>query len=162
MSRLLACLVLALPCLALGDDKVPPKPKKPEGPLAEAKQRWLRGNYVEAQDRYEKLTGDDKVGVDAVVGVSRCLESQGEYDKALEVVEKLQKTKPKDVKLWARQAEVLYLRGRWDDAMNAAEQAIEASPDNFAARWVRAQLYRDRGEIKKADGEFRWFGDCTP
>jgi tetratricopeptide (TPR) repeat protein len=25
------------------------------------------------------------------------------------------------------------------------------------ARWIRAQLYRDRGDLKKADVEFRWF-----
>jgi cellulose synthase operon protein C len=128
-----------------------------EAALKEARKRRLRGNYVEAMERYEKLAGDEKVGVEATIGVSRCLESQGEYDKALAAVEKLQEKKPKDVKLRARQAELLYLRGRWDDAMKAAEQAIEADAENFAARWVRAQLYRDKGETKKADAEFRWF-----
>lgn len=128
-----------------------------EASLKEARKRWLRGNYVEALERYEKLTGEDKISVEATIGVSRCLASQGEYDKALAVIEKLQQTKTKDVKLRARQAEVLYQRGRWDDALKAAEQAIEADAENFAARWVRAQLYRDKGEVKKADAEFRWF-----
>ncbi len=125
--------------------------------LKEARQRWLRGNYAEALEKYQKLTQDDRTQTAATIGVSRCLESQGEYDKALETIETLLKNKGKDVKLRARLAELLYQRGRWEDALNAAEQAIEADAENFAARWVRAQVYRDKGDVKKADTEFRWF-----
>ena len=30
-----------------------------------------------------------------------------------------------------------------------------SSVARFLARWVRAQIYRDRGDLKKADAEFR-------
>src|SRR5437763_8159399 len=128
-----------------------------EKDLKEARQRWLRGNYAEALERYQTLGKDEKLRVDAVVGESRCLKSQGEYDKALEVVEKLLKDQSGNVKLLARQAELLYQRGRWDDAGKAAKAVTEKNKDNFTARWVLAQILRDRGDTKQADVEFRWF-----
>lgn len=59
--------------------------------------------------------------------------------------------------LQARLAELLYHIGNFDAANNAATQAIQQRDDQFTARWVRAQLCRDRGEYAKADAEFRWF-----
>src|SRR5581483_12343793 len=82
----------------------------PAASLEEARLRWLKGNYEEAQEEYEKLAKDDKLLAPATVGLSRALQSQGEYDKALAVVEAALKSKPKDADLLARQAEVLHLR----------------------------------------------------
>src|SRR5690349_285449 len=47
--------------------------------------------------------------------------------------------------------------GRWDDASRDAEAAIKLDADQFLAHWVRARLIRDRGDVKKADTEMRWF-----
>jgi tetratricopeptide (TPR) repeat protein len=125
--------------------------------LKEARQRWLKGNYAEAQEAYEALIKNAKTRAEAAVGLSRCHQSQGEYDKALTVVEAALKDLPKNTNLLARKAEVLYLRGRWAEAEKAADAAIDLKKDHFAARWVRAQVYRDRGELKKAEDECRWF-----
>src|SRR5262245_57547287 len=85
-----------------------------DGPtLKEARTRWLHGNYGEAREQYEELAKDAKLRSAATLGLSRALASEGEYDKALEVVEAALKDVPKDVNLLARRAEVLYLRGRW-------------------------------------------------
>ncbi len=125
--------------------------------LQEARQRWLSGNYGEAREMFETLAKDVKLRPAATVGLSRVLESAGEYDKALDVVEAALKDHPKDAGLLARQAELLYLRGRWDEAEKAANVAIDANKDEFLARWIRAQIYRDRGDMKKADAECKWF-----
>ncbi len=124
--------------------------------LKEARRLWLKGNYEEAAEKYQDLAKDDKARTEATVGLSRCLQSEGEYDKALDVVEALLKDRPRDARLLARQAELLYLRGRWEDAEKAAEAALKVDKDLLLARWVRAQVYRDRGDVKKADAEFRW------
>ena len=129
--------------------------------LQDARLRWLKGNYEESLSLYEDLAKDAKLKTEATVGQSRALESVGEYDKALDVVEAALKDVPKEAPLLARQAELLYLRGRWDDAEKAANAAIDASkpeePAHFLGRWVRAQIYRDRGDMTNADKEFRWF-----
>jgi Flp pilus assembly protein TadD len=125
--------------------------------LKEARLRWLKGNYEEAQSAYEDLAKNAKTRGPATAGFSRALQSQGEYDKALTVVETALKALPRDADLLARKAEVLYLRGRWPEAEKAANAALAVQAKHFGARWVRAQVYRDRGDLKKADAECVWF-----
>jgi tetratricopeptide (TPR) repeat protein len=143
-----ACfLVLCVPALVVAAEPT----------LKEARQRWLHGNYEEARSLYEALARDARTRVPATVGLSRALESQGEYDRALEGIDAALKDAPKEADLHARRAELLYGRGRWDDAGKAAEAALKLKKDHFLARWVRAEVYRDRGDLKKADAECRWF-----
>ncbi|MFO0879116.1 MAG: tetratricopeptide repeat protein [Gemmataceae bacterium] len=133
--------------------------------LQEARLRWLKGNYEEAQEQFEKLLDDKKTQPAAAVGLSRVHQSQGEYDKALDVVVKALGSTPKDPDLLARQAELLHLRGRWDEALKSADAALAVRENHLPARWVRTQLLRDRGDIKEADGELkrimRLYGDVV-
>jgi tetratricopeptide (TPR) repeat protein len=148
MKSLFACLlVLGLGAPTLADD----------AKLAEARQRWLRGNYEEARALYEGLAKDSKHLPAAALGLSQTWQSQGEYDKALEVVDTALKASSQNANLYARRAELLFLRGRWNEAEKAAARAVEIDKDHFQAHWVQAQLSRDRGDLKKADAEFRWF-----
>jgi tetratricopeptide (TPR) repeat protein len=129
-----------------------------EGPtLKEARQRRLKGNYEEARVQYEALAKDPKQKAAAVIGLSRVHESMGEYDKALAVVDAALKDDAKSADLHARRAEVLYFTGRWDDAEKSIAAALAVNPKHIAARWVQAQILRDRGDIKKAGDELRWF-----
>jgi tetratricopeptide (TPR) repeat protein len=128
-----------------------------EPSLQDARQRWLHGNYEEAVEQYEALLKNDKLRPAAAIGLSRALESLGEYDKALTTVEDALKVADKDAALLARHAELLYGRGRWDEAEKAASAANTLDGNSFPARWVLAQIYRDRGDTKKADTTYRWF-----
>ncbi len=125
--------------------------------LREARTRLLRGNYAEARELYTELLVAGKDKMPATLGLSRVMQAEGEYDQALAVVDVAIKDAPKTADLLARRAELLYLRGRWGEAEKTAAQAIEIADDCFLARWVRGQLWRDRGELDKADDEFRWF-----
>src|SRR5712692_301081 len=114
MKHLCTCLIvlrLAVPALAQ------------DAALKEARQRWLKGNHEEARTKYETLAKDAKHKVAASIGLSRVWQSQGDYDKALAVLDEALKEKLKDAAdVHARRAEVLYLRGRCKDAENAAEE----------------------------------------
>ncbi len=129
--------------------------------LHDARLRWLKGDYEEAIALYEDLAKNPRTRTDAIVGQSRALESVGEDDRALDAVEAALKEAPKEPKLLARQAELLYLRGRLDAAEKAADAVVDGNSSEdlagFQARWVRACIYRDRGDVSKADAEFRWF-----
>jgi tetratricopeptide (TPR) repeat protein len=125
--------------------------------LAEARVRWLRGNYDEARTLYEGLAKDAKTRDAAAVGISRTYQSQGDYNKALATIETALGQSPKSADLRARRAELLFLRGRWAESEKAFAQALEIDKDHLLAHWIQAQLYRDRGDLKKADTEFRWF-----
>src|SRR6266542_4320541 len=96
-----------------------------EPTLKEARLRWLKGNYAEALEGYKELANDDKSRVEATLGMSHCLQSEGEYDKSLDVIDTLLKDRPREPRLLARRAELLYLRGRWEDAEKAADAALK-------------------------------------
>jgi tetratricopeptide (TPR) repeat protein len=125
--------------------------------LPEARQRWLHGNYEEARALYEALAKEDKNAEAASIGLSLAWQSQGEYEKALAVLDKALTKLPKSCPLHALRAQLLYFRGRWEDATKAVDEALAIDKDHFLARWVQAQIYRDSGELKKADTAFRWF-----
>src|SRR5258707_15861951 len=101
MRYLDSCLLLlglAAPALAQGPT------------LKEARQRWLRGNYEEARSHYETLVKDPKQKAAATVGLSRVLETLGEYDKALALLEAAVTESPDQVELTARLADHLHFR----------------------------------------------------
>src|SRR5215469_15243009 len=87
---------------------VPPATAGPT--LKDARERWLHGNYDEARELYQELAKDSKTGAAAVVGMSRCFQSQGQYDKALAAIDEALKGSAKNADLHARRAELLYLR----------------------------------------------------
>lgn len=145
--RVLAVLVLAIcPLWATADDVR----------LIEARTRWLKGNGAEAKERYAALAGEPKHAVAAALGLSRVAEATGEYDAALKYVDEAIQTHDA-AELHARRAELLYARGRWEDATVSVDKALKLNDEQFTARWVQAQLLRDRGEDEKADAAYRWF-----
>jgi tetratricopeptide (TPR) repeat protein len=148
MKRSLVCLLL----LSVGTSA-----RAENGSLAEARQRWLHGNYEEARELYERLAANAQYKVAATIGLSRAWQSQGEYDKALSAVDAALSALANNSELLARRAELLYLRGRWEESEKAADSAIAVKLQQFLARWVRAQIYWNRADFKKADEEFRWF-----
>ena len=118
MKVLSACLVaLAAAALARAD-----------GPaLKEARTRLLRGNYAEAQDQYEKLAKQAEDRIPATLGLAQVFQATGRYDEALAALDAVRKDHPKNADLLARRAEVLWQRGRWDDALEAAREALKSS-----------------------------------
>lgn len=125
--------------------------------LADARERWLRGNWAEARSWYESAAKDPKHAIAAAIGLSRVRESEGNPDAALAEIDRALKASPNDTALLARHAELEYRRGRLEEALQSAEAAIAAQPDQFPARWIRANIKLDRGELAAADSEFRWF-----
>jgi tetratricopeptide (TPR) repeat protein len=135
-------------------------PAVADGPsLTDARQRWLRGNYEEAREQFEALRRQPATQAAATIGLSRVCESVGDYEQALGVLDQpatgLDRAAITDI--LARRAELQHLRGRWDEAIKTAEQVLALQKDHLLARWVRAQVYRDRGDLKQADAECRWF-----
>lgn len=126
-------------------------------PASAARQRWLRGNGGEATALYEQLAKDPRHAALAAIGLSRVREESGDYEGAATILDAAVKASPADPALLARSAELAYERGQLEAALATAEKAIAVQADNFLARWVRACILRDTGDMAKADTEFRWF-----
>jgi tetratricopeptide (TPR) repeat protein len=148
MQRSAAIVVVLVSAAAIRAD---------EPTLQEARERLLRGNYAEARELYTALARDAKNKPAAVIGLSRAWDSEGQYDKSLSVIDAALKELPDSADLQARRAEILYQRGRWEDAEKAAAAALTKNDEHFLAHWILGQIYRDRGEIDKADEHFVWF-----
>lgn len=130
---------------------------KPKGPLAEARQRWLKGNLAEARDLYAEKAKDEKLAVPATVGIARAWLSEGEHDKARKTLDTALKEHNDNADLLGWRAEVSYQTGKWEHALKDVEAALKADKDHFVARWVRARILRDQGDLTNADTEMRWF-----
>jgi cellulose synthase operon protein C len=125
--------------------------------LDEARLRWLKGNYAEAQALYEKAAKEPALKIKANIGISRCLRSVGEYDKAMDILSAALKESPRNADLLAEQAELYYFRGQWDEAYAAAGAALDVRDEQFLAHWVRARVLADQGKFFTSGKELTWF-----
>ncbi|MEZ6140382.1 MAG: tetratricopeptide repeat protein [Zavarzinella sp.] len=130
---------------------------KASSTLEEARTRWLRGNYAEATKLYQEAAGDAETAPQAQVGLAQVAWSEAKWDESVKILELALKKHPKDPDLQAHLAETYFQRGKWDEADKLADAAIATNDSHFLARWVKAKLLRDRGNLKEADITMRWF-----
>src|SRR5215213_1163694 len=155
MRRTALAAVTAAAVVALGTSARPPGPTG--DPLAEARQRLRRGNYEEARAGFEAAAKDPKLAPAAAVGTARAWRAEGEAGKALETLDAALKTAPGHSDLLAHRADLLDSLGRWDDALADAGAVLAKQDGHFLARWVKARILRDRGDLPAADAEVKWF-----
>jgi len=151
------CCLLLASTLASSLSAAPPKDKAKESPFAEAHTRWQKGNYEESREAWQKLLAQDRYFVPATVGLVRVALSEGENDRAYALLADALKKAPDEVEFLAHRAELDYLVGQWDAAKATVEAILKSKPEHFLARWVRAQILRDSGDLKAAEVEMRWF-----
>ena len=121
------------------------------------KQRLQRGNYAEALAGFDEHAKADKPQPAAFAGQAACYRALGDTTKALDAVDAGLKAAADNPDLLALRADVFYSLGKWEDATKDAEAAIKKQADHFQARWVRARILRDKGDLAGADTEMRWF-----
>ncbi len=121
------------------------------------KQRVQRGNYAEALAGYDELAKGDKPPPAVFLGQAACYRALGDTSKALDALDAGLKASPDHPDLLAARADLGYALGKWDDATKDAEATLKKQADHFLARWVRARILRDKGDLAGADTEMRWF-----
>jgi tetratricopeptide (TPR) repeat protein len=124
--------------------------------LAHARTRLLKGNYAEARDEYRKVAKDQpKLAADAAMGIAQSYWHTDDTAEALTTLDEALKASPKHAGLLAYRAEYRYQLGRWDEAEQDADAAIQVEEFQLRARWVKARILRDRGKVPEADQMFR-------
>ena len=129
-----------------------PQEKKAD-PLAEPRQRLRRGNYEEARAGFSAMTDSPA----AAIGTARAWRAEGEHAKAHDAINAALKAAAGHADLIANRADLLFSLGKWDDALADAAAVLAKSPDHFLARWVKARILRDKGDLPAADAEVKWF-----
>lgn len=121
------------------------------------KQRLQRGNYAEALAGYDEHAKADKPPPAVFAGLSSCYRAIGDNTKALDALGAGLKASADNPDLLALRADLYYSLGKWDDATRDADSVLKKHADHFPARWVRARVLRDKGDLTGADTEMRWF-----
>jgi predicted Zn-dependent protease len=129
---------------------------RPAADYPALRQRLQRGNYAEALAGYDEYAKTEKAPA-AFIGQAMCHRITGDFTKALDALDAGLKLTPDNPSLLAHRADVFYALGKWDDAAKDAEAAIKKQTDHFLARWTRARILRDKGDLAAADTEMRWF-----
>ena len=153
----LALILVAPARPMLGQKAEPKKAAKEKLALADARRLLLKGNYDEARAEYERQAkADATLAPFAAVGIAATHRMSGEYDKALTVLNDAVKATANNADLLAARADLLADLGRWDDADKDADAALKLKDNQLLARWTKARLLRDRGQIPEADAALRW------
>ncbi|MEI6685485.1 MAG: tetratricopeptide repeat protein, partial [Planctomycetota bacterium] len=122
--------------------------------LVQARKLLLTGKLEEAKDEYQEILKDPKTAHAATIGLSKICEAQGDLNAALKIISDL---KNPSADVLGRKAEIQFLMGLWNDAEASAANALVQNPDHLQARWVKARILWEGGEIPKALSEFQWF-----
>ncbi len=125
--------------------------------LEAARGHLQKGRYEEAVEAFGKVLRSGPKDSGAALGLSRVHEIRGAWDAAGELLAKTHKTFPKDARLRARMGELEFGRGRYESAGAHAAAALKINGDEPLAHWVLAEVFRNRGKLKEADQEYRWF-----
>ena len=125
--------------------------------LSDATEHLQRGRYEEAAEAFEELLSEgesDETRSAAIIGMSRALENQGEYQEAITRLTEI--AKPSAAVL-AEAARLEFTIGRLEEAAASCEAALKADADQPLAHLVLARLSTEAGDLKKANEAFRWF-----
>ncbi len=124
--------------------------------LAEATEHLQRGRYEEAADAFTAIleNAKDDTKAAAVIGLSRALESQGQYKEA---ITRLTEIAQPSAAILAEAARLQFTIGRLEEAASSCEAALKADADQPLAHLVLARLSTEAGDLKKANEAFRWF-----
>lgn len=121
-----------------------------------ATEHLQRGRYEEAAKAFTEIVEnakDDTKGP-AIIGLSRTLESQGQYKEAITHLTDAVMPSPA---ILAETARLQFTIGRIEEAAASCEAALKADADQPLAHLVLAWLSTEAGDLKKANEAFRWF-----
>jgi tetratricopeptide (TPR) repeat protein len=125
------------------DIKIKELTKEIDGKYKNVDAICLRGNeyfdrkeYQKAIDDYDMALAIDPELTKVYLGKGSAYIEMGEYDKAIEVFNKILETKKSDISfflLYERRGFALYKKGLYDQALEDYNRSIEIEPDYFIA-----------------------------
>ena len=116
--------------------------------------RWT-GKYAEAEEIY--LSQKDGWPVEAVLGLARCHAARGKYDEAEHALNEAADSQATVAVLRSELAVLAFRRGDYEAAGRHADASLSLDDDQFAARWIVAELHRVSGRLEEAEKAYRWF-----
>ncbi|PQO43118.1 tetratricopeptide repeat protein [Blastopirellula marina] len=144
ISARLACVLwLTLCTLALGAESTTPE------------SLYFSGKYAESIAAVDKLNQADAA---AQLTKARAQVALGESVAATQTINDAIAKKP-NAKLYGELARIQFEHGKWEEAAASCKKGLALDDRQPLARWITAQLHRERGELKEAGAAYEWFVD---
>ena len=122
----------------------------------QARVHLQKGRTAEALEAYLQLREASADTVRVAIGISRVHEAEGRLGKAAQELHSVLDESPNNANLLARVGEAAFRRGKYEEARKHCDASMKIDPDEPRARLVRAHLFAESGQLKKADDAYRW------
>jgi len=119
----------------------------------EGAERHYQRAVVLAEEKYPPER--DQVG-SAYLGLALIYSERGEFDKALDALDKAQAADPYESEIRSARGGVLLQQGRWKEAQNVLRKALQTNPNNAnALNGLGFIAWRDEQQYEQAVGYFQ-------
>jgi Flp pilus assembly protein TadD len=132
-------------------------PEKPDGPLNRARALIQEGNLADAAGALDE-TERRRPGWAKTAFFRAMLEKErGQLDEALADMSRVTEKFPKDRVCWNQTARILFLLGRYDDALRAIEKVYAIDPEDLTAHYNAMLCFKALGRKREGAIEERWY-----
>jgi tetratricopeptide (TPR) repeat protein len=132
-------------------------PDKPDGPLNRARALLQEGNLAEARAALDEAERRRPGFVKTAFFRAMVEKEQGQLDAALADLGRVSAKYPRDRVVWNQTARVLFLAGRFEDALAAIRRVYAVDPENLSAHYNAMLCFKALGRKKEGEIEERWY-----
>jgi tetratricopeptide (TPR) repeat protein len=132
-------------------------PDKPDGPLNRARALIQEGNLADAESALNEAERR-RPGWPKTAFFRATLEKErGQLDEALADMGRVTDKFPKDRVCWNQVARLLFLQGRYEDALRAIDKVYAIDPEDLSAHYNAMLCFKALGRKKEGAVEERWY-----
>ena len=132
-------------------------PDKPDGPLNRARALIQEGNLADAESALNEAE-KRRPGWPKTAFFRAMLEKeQGQLDAALRDMNLVVAKFPKDRVCWNQIARILFLQGKYDDALRAIEKVYAIDPEDLSAHYNAMLCFKALGRKTEGLVEEKWY-----
>jgi len=129
-------------------------PKSPAAPLAMARLKLMRKDFVAADQQADTALQRDAGSFDAWLIKSDIATSRGDVRSALAALDKAEKAKSGDLRVQLGRAQAELRGGQLDAAEGDVKKILEKAPDHLFAKYLQCSIEVARGNFENANRLF--------
>jgi tetratricopeptide (TPR) repeat protein len=132
-------------------------PDKPDGPLNRARALIQEGNLAEAENALNEAE-HRRSGWPKTAFFRAMLEKErGQLDESISDMNRVVAKFPNDRVCWNQIARILFLQGKYEDALHAIEKVYAIDPEDVSAHYNAMLCFKALGRRAEGQVEERWY-----
>ena len=132
-------------------------PDKPDGPLNRARALIQEGNLADAESALNEAERRRPGWLKTAFFRATLEKEQGQLDASLADMNLVVAKFPKDRVCWNQIARILFLQGKYDDALRAIEKVYAIDPEDLSAHYNAMLCFKALGRKREGEVEERWY-----